>query len=161
MTRIARALTVATVLALAAAGPAAAKPLDYKGKTKGGHSITFKREGKKVWYIYTAIPTVCLPTNRVGEDPISGAEEFNPPGPQKVGKKGTWKHLQKPWLYYNDVTKHYEVKLNKSRGKRGKVSGKLHLSMSFIIPTFPMPTMIYYSCVGKTSFSAKPVKRKK
>ena len=156
MTRTARAVAIAAALALVAAVPAAAdaKPVNYKGKTAGGHTITFKRAGKKVWWISTMIPTVCLPTNRVGSPPRSGAEIFTPPGYEIVGRKVTFEDLQKPAMHYSDVTKHYEITLKK--GRRGKLTGKLHLTFSFIVPTFPMPTMIYYSCVGKTTFSAKP-----
>jgi hypothetical protein len=154
MTRTARVIAIAAALSLVAAAPAAAKPVNYKGKTAGGHTITFKREGKRVWWIYTMVPTVCLPTNRIGERPITGAEIFNPPGPEIVGRKKTFEYLQKPALHYKDVTKHYEITLKKGRG--GKLTGQLHLTFSFIVPTFPMPTMIYYSCVGKTTFSARP-----
>jgi hypothetical protein len=161
MTRSARLVVLVAALALVAAAPAAAKPLNYKGKTKGGHSITFKREGKKVWHIYTMIPTVCLPTNRVGARSSTGAEIFNPPGPQIIGRKGTWEILQDAAMYYNPVTKHYEVTLNKSPKRNGRVSGKLHLTFSYIIPTYPMPSMITYACVGKTSFTAKAVKPRK
>jgi hypothetical protein len=161
MTRTSRIVAVAATIAAVAAVPAAAaaKPVNYKGKTSGGHQITFKREGKRVWYISTLIPTVCLPTNRVGERSITGAEYFTPPGYEIVGKKTTFKDLQQAALYYNDVTKHYEITLRK--GKKRKLRGKLHLSMSFIIPTFPFPSMIYYSCVGKANFTAKPVKKKR
>lgn len=157
MTRTARVLAVAAVVAAVAAVPAvadAAKPVNYKGKTAGGHTITFKRAGKKVWWISTMIPTICLPTNRVGEKPISGAEIFTPPGYEIVNRKVTFEDLQKPAMYYNEVTKHYEISLKK--GKRGKLRGKLHLTFSFIIPTYPMPSMIIYSCVGNTTFTAKP-----
>jgi hypothetical protein len=154
MTRTARVIAVAAALSLVAAAPAAAKPVNYKGKTAGGHTITFKHEGKRVWFIYTMVPTVCLPTNRIGARSITGAEIFNPPGPEIVGRKVTFKYKQKPALYYNDVTKHYEVTLKK--GARGKLTGKLHLTFSFIVPTFPMPSMIIYSCVGKSTFSARP-----
>lgn len=160
MTRTSRIVAVAATIAAVAAVPAAAsaKPVNYEGKTSGGHQITFKREGKRVWWISTMVPTVCLPTNRVGERPITGAEIFTPPGYEIVNRKVTFKDLQKPALYYNDVTKHYEITLKK--GKNGKLRGKLHLTFSFIIPTFPMPSMIYYSCVGKAKFTAKPVRRR-
>ena len=159
MTRISRIVAIAATVAAVAAVPAAAsaKPVNYKGKASGGHQITFKREGKRVWYISTMVPTVCLPTNRVGSRSITGAEIFTPPGYEIVGKKVTFEDLQDPALYYNDVTKHYETTIKK--GKNGKLKGKLHLTFSFIVPTFPMPSMIYYSCVGKANFTAKPVKK--
>lgn len=158
MTRTARIAALAAALSVLAAAPAmAAKTVNYKGKTKGGHTITFKRQGNKVWWIYTMTPTMCLPINRVGEKAITGAEIFTPPGYEIVGKKVTFEDLQKPALYYNKVTKHYEVTLRS--GPKGTVSGELHQTFSFIIPTYPMPTMIIYSCVGKTKFTATPVKK--
>jgi hypothetical protein len=68
----------------------------------------------------------------------------------------TFEDLQKPALYYNKVTKHYEITLKP--GANGKLTGALYLTFSFIVPTYPMPTMIIYGCVGKTKFTAKPVK---
>jgi hypothetical protein len=157
MSRTARIAGLAAVLSLLAAAPAvAAKTVDYKGKTTGGHTITFKRQGKKVWWISTMAPTICLATNRVGAKPISGAEIFTPPGYEIVGRKVTFEDLQKPALYYSKVTKHYEITLRP--GANGKLTGDLHLTFSFIIPTYPMPSMIYYGCVGNTKFTAKPVK---
>ncbi len=86
-----------------------------------------------------------------GEDQI-----FTPPGYEIVGRKVTFEDLQKPALYYNKVTKHYEITLKP--GANGKLTGALHLTFSFIVPTYPMPTMIIYGCVGKTKFTAKPLK---
>lgn len=153
--RMARAAALAAVAALAAAAPAsAAKTVDYKGKTRGGHTITFKRQGSKVWWISTMVPTVCLPINRVGERSIAGAEIFTPPGYEIVGKEVAFKDLQKPALYYSKVTKNYKVALK--NGRRGALTGRLHVTFSFIIPTYPMPAMIIYSCVGDSTFSARP-----
>jgi hypothetical protein len=136
MTRTARTAVLTAALALLVAAPA--------------------RQGKKVWWISTMVPTICLPTNRVGARTISGAEIFTPPGYEIVGKKVTFEDLRDPALYYNDVTKHYEVTLRP--GPKGKLTGDLHLTFSFIIPTYPMPSMIIYGCVGKAKFTAKPVK---
>jgi hypothetical protein len=88
MSRTARIAGLAAVLSLLAAAPAvAAKTVDYKGKTTGGHTITFKRQGKKVWWISTMAPTICLATNRVGAKPISGAEIFTPPATRSSGAR--------------------------------------------------------------------------
>jgi hypothetical protein len=158
MRRTARIAALSAALSVFAAAPAmAAKTVNYKGKTSGGHTITFKRQGNKVWWISTMVPTICLPTNRVGARTISGAEIFTPPGYEIVGKKVTFEDLQKPALYYSKVTKHYETTLK--AGRNGKLSGDLHLSQSFIIPTYPMPSMIIYMCVGKAKFTASPVKK--
>ena len=158
MPRIARIAALAAGLSLFAAAPAlAAKTVNYKGKTSGGHTITFKRQGSKVWWISTMTPTICLPINRVGAKSITGAEIFTPPGYELVGRKVTFEDKQKPAMYYNDVTKHYEVTLRP--GPKGKLSGDLHLTFSFIVPTYPMPTMIIYSCLGTAKFTASPVKR--
>jgi hypothetical protein len=158
MPRTARIAALAAALSLLAAAPAvAAKTVDYKGKTTGGHTITFKRQGNKVWWISTMAPTICLPTNRVGAKSISGAEIFTPPGYEIVGRKVTFEDLQKPAMYYSKVTKHYEITLKP--GANGKLTGALHLTFSFIIPTYPMPTMIIYGCVGNTKFTASPMKK--
>ena len=158
MSRTARIAALTAALSVLVAAPAmAAKTVNYKGKTAGGHTITFKRQGNKVWWISTMAPTVCLPTNRVGARVISGGEIYTPPGYEIVGKKVTFEDLQKPALYYNKVTKHYEITLRP--GPKGKIRGDLHLSMSFIVPTYPMPSMIIYGCVGKTKFTASPVKK--
>jgi hypothetical protein len=41
----------------------------------------------------------------------------------------------------------------------GKLTGALHLTFSLIIPSYPMPSMLYYGCVGDTKFTASPVKK--
>jgi hypothetical protein len=157
MSRIARIVVLTAGLSLFAAAPAvAAKTVNYKGKTSGGHTITFKRKGNKVWWIGTMVPTVCLPTNRPSARTMTGAEWFTPPGYEIVGRKVVFEDLQKAAMYWNKVTKHYEVTLRP--GRRGQLSGDLHLTFSFIVPTFPMPSMIIYGCVGKAKFTAKPVR---
>ena len=158
MNRIPTLISAVVVsLALFATPALAAKTVNYKGKTTGGHTITFKRQGNKVWWISTMAPTICLPTNRVGAKTISGAEIFTPPGYEIVGRKVTFEDLQQPAMYYNKVTKHYEITLRP--GPKGRLTGDLHLTFSFIIPTYPMPTMIIYGCVGNTKFTASPVKK--
>ena len=55
------AVALAAVAALLVTAPlASAKSVSYKGKTKGGHTITFKRSGNKVSAINTLVPTVCI-----------------------------------------------------------------------------------------------------
>jgi hypothetical protein len=158
MTRTARIAALAVALSLLAAAPAvAAKTVNYKGKTTGGHTITFKRQGKKVWWISTMAPTVCLASNRPGAQSRTGAEIYTPPGYEIVGKKVTFEDLQKPAMHYSNVTKHYEITLRS--GPKGKLTGDLHLSFSFIVPIYPMPSMLYYGCVGKTKFTASSVKK--
>src|SRR5205085_559724 len=88
MNRIAAVIAASAALSLLAATPAlAAKTVNYKGRTTGGHTITFKRQGNKVWWISTMAPTTCLPTNRPGARIIGGAEIYTPPGYEIVGKK--------------------------------------------------------------------------
>ncbi len=158
MTRTARIAALTAALSVLAAAPAlAAKTVSYRGKTKGGHTITFKRQGNRVWWISTMAPTVCLPSNRTDRQPIAGAEIYTPPGYEIVGRKVTFEDLQKPAMYYSKVTKHYETTLK--AGPNGRLSGKLHLSFSFLIPTYPMPAVIIYLCTGDTTFTASPVKR--
>ncbi len=146
------ALVAALGLAVAAA-PAAARPVAYQGKTKGGYSVTFKRSGARISGITTGVPTVCLATNRYGRSE-SGVELFQPPGAFTLGRTAKVSAYQKPVMYYSKVTKNYTVTVK--RGARGRISGRLKVVFSFIVPTFPMPSMIIYGCVGSTTFTAKP-----
>jgi hypothetical protein len=60
-----RKLTGLTVLAAlgAAAAPTAdaAKRIPYKGKTPGGHTVTFTLAKGKLWNFATGVPMTCLP----------------------------------------------------------------------------------------------------
>jgi hypothetical protein len=150
-----RTLTFLAALALALPASASAAPVTYKGKTKGGSSISFKLKGKKVTEINTVVPTLCVETTGHYRS-RAGAELFQPPGSFKLGKTGTEKALQPAAMNAGaESTKTYTVKLGK-KGKGGKVKGELKLSFSFIRPGLTLSDMEIYMCSGSTSFRAGP-----
>ena len=147
------ALVVFTVLFLVwflfAADFAGAAP--YKGKTKGGSSITFALNGKQVTKIRTVVPTLCLETTG-GYSSRAGSELYQPTAPARIGKTVKSKALQPAAMNVGaDATKNYEVTLR----KRGKVvSGKLKLNFSFLIPDLYGAKI--FICSGSTTFTANP-----
>lgn len=148
------ALTVFTALFLVwfmfAADYAGAAP--YKGKTKGGSSITFALKGKQVTGIRTVIPTLCLETTG-GYASRAGGELFQPVAAGRIGRTVKSKALQPAAMNVGaKATKNYEVQL-KQRGK--VVSGKLKLNFSFLIPDLFTGAHIYI-CSGVTTFTARP-----
>jgi hypothetical protein len=123
----------------------------YKGKTKGGSSVTFALKGKKVTGIRTVVPTICLETTG-NYGSRAGGELFQPVKPAPVGKTVKSKALQPAAMNSGiEATKNYEVTVR----KRGKVvSGKLKLNFSFLIPDLYGARI--YICSGSTSFTARP-----
>jgi hypothetical protein len=146
MTRI--LLTVLAGLLLVAAPASAAS---YKGKTKGGSSITFKLKGTKISKVSTVVPTVCVETTG-GFGSRSGAEIYKPPGAFKLGKQGKKKKLQPAAMNQGiEATKNYTF--TSKRKKSGRITGKLKLNFSFLIPSLYGASI--YICSGSTSYSAK------
>lgn len=133
---------------LFAADSASAAP--YKGKTKGGNSITFNVKGKRVTGISTGVPAVCLNTSGSGSS--AGIETYQPKRPGVIGRTVKSRALQSAALYFGvDVTKNYEVTL-KRKGR--VVTGKLRLSYSYFVPDLWNPRT--YICQGVTTFTARP-----
>lgn len=123
----------------------------YKGKTKGGSSVTFALKGGKVTGIRTVVPTICLETTG-NYSSRAGAELFQPAAAARIGKVVKSKALQPAALNMGiKATKNYEVNL-KQRGK--VVSGKLSLNFSFLIPDLYGARI--FICNGSTTFSASP-----
>ena len=123
----------------------------YKGKTKGGSSITFAVKGKRVTGINTVVPTICLQSGG-SYGSSAGAETYRPVRAAVIGKTVKSKALQSAAMHFGvDVTKFYEVKL-KRRGR--VVSGKLRLSYSYFVPDLWNPRT--YICSGSTTFTARP-----
>ncbi len=124
----------------------------YKGETKGGSSITFGLKGKKTTSIRTVVPTLCLETTG-GYSSRAGSELFQPAAPGRIGRTVKSKALQPAAMNVGaKATKNYEVTL-KQRGRR--VSGKLKLNFSFLIPDLWSGSRIFI-CSGSTTFTAKP-----
>jgi hypothetical protein len=151
------ALTAAALAtALALAGPAAAKPVAYKGKTSGGFEITFTRVGGAVKGVQTLLPTSCVPA---GEGTArAGDEIYEPPGKLALGREVRKSALQDAAMHYDDVTKNYRFNAKKHRD--GKITGRLHVNFSFQTVIFGAdPKLLGWVCQGDGTFSAKPVKK--
>ena len=147
-------VTAAALILLAvpqAAG--AAKRVPYKGKTTGGHSITFTYGKGKMWDVVTMVPMTCLAIQGGGA-PISGGELWSFQWIKVPLKKYKWSEVSKPSLYYNDVTRTHTVTTRRARDKT--ISGSIRVQYSFLIPKFPIPSFAIYSCLGNTKFSATP-----
>lgn len=147
------ALAVFTCLFLAwfmfAADFAGAAP--YKGKTKGGSSITLNLNGNRVSGINTVVPTICLQTGG-SYGTSAGAETYRPTRAAVIGRTVKSKALQPAAMHFGvDVTKFYEVRLNR---KGRVVGGKLRLSYSYFVPDLWNPRT--YVCSGSTTFTARP-----
>lgn len=123
----------------------------YKGKTKGGSSITLNAQGNKVTKMRTVVPTLCLETTG-NYSSRAGGELFQPAAPSVIGRTTKSKALQPAAMNVGaNATKNYEVTIK----KRGKVlSGKLSLNYSFLIPNLYGAQI--YICSGSTTFTAKP-----
>lgn len=134
---------------LFAADLAGAAP--YKGKTKGGTTVTFALKGKRAEGIRTVVPTICLETTgNYGSK--AGGEIFRPPVPGRVGRTVKSKALQPAAMNMGiEATKNYEVTL-KRRGR--VVTGKLKLNYSFLVPDLYGARI--YICSGSTTFTARP-----
>jgi hypothetical protein len=148
--------TIAALALLTAAAPAAAKPVAYKGKTKAGHAIVFKRAGNSVSGLRAYVPVMCVSTRT--SDTRAGAEAFTPPGLIRIGgEQAIQAELPVSMGMGDTATKNFHVTLRK--GRRGAISGKLDLNFMAIEPYFN--SMGYldgntFVCQGSTTFSARP-----
>jgi len=123
----------------------------YKGKTKGGSSVTFNLNGTKATGIRTVVPTLCLETTG-GYSSRAGSELFQPVAAARIGGTVKSKALQPAAMNVGaKATKNYEVTLKK-RGRT--VSGKLKLNFSFLVPDLYGARI--YICSGSTTFTANP-----
>jgi hypothetical protein len=146
---------VAVAAMFAAVVPAAhaAKGVPYKGKTTGGHKITFNYAKGKMWRVVTAVPMTCIPIQGVGS-PQTAADLWTANG-LKVGLKDFKVTEQsKSALHYNEVTKNHTI--NTRRARNGTISGSIRVQYSFLIPKYPIGTFSIYSCLGNIEFKAKP-----
>ena len=60
--------------------------------------------------------------------------------------------MAKPAFHYNEVTMNHDLWV-KRRGKR--MSGRMRLQYSFLIPKYPIGTFVTYSCLGGAKFKAQ------
>ncbi|HEX2232248.1 MAG TPA: hypothetical protein VHG69_02670 [Thermoleophilaceae bacterium] len=147
---------VAVASLLAAAVPAAAqaaKGVPYKGKTTGGHPITFKYSKGKMHNVKTGVPMTCI-SIQGGGSPVTGADLWTA-GWLKVGLRDHKVTETSPTaLHYRDVTKNHTI--NTRRGRNGAITGSIRVQFSFLIPKYPIGTFSIYSCLGSMKFKATP-----
>jgi hypothetical protein len=145
-------LALAAVGALAVpAGAAAAKPVNYVGKTSSGHKVTFKLKGKQVSKFVTGAPVTCIPIQGGGQNFVGAEPMYLFFG---INRTVEFDAKLKPAFYYNEVTMHFRVTTKKFRN--GKVKGSLRWQYEFLIPKYPIGTFSIYSCLGEATFAAKP-----
>ncbi len=146
-------LLVALVAPLAAASPAVAKPVAYSGKTSSGHKITFTMNGGRIHDLTAGVRTSCL-SIQGGGAPISGGEVFGFRGSVPLKRHVSFSFMAKPAFHYNEVTMKHDLWVRRGGGNR--VTGKMRLQYSFLIPRYPIGTFTIYSCLGGATFKARP-----
>jgi hypothetical protein len=147
-------LIAAAALMLALAGPAAAKPQVYKGKTSSGHPITAKINKGIVRHFVAGIAVTCIPIQGTTGRPSTGAETF---GFESTIIKVKKRHhrftfMRKPAYHWREVTTNHDLWI-KRRGNR--ISGRMRIQYSYMVSTFPIGTFNIYSCLGSGKFKAK------
>ncbi len=147
---------LAVIGVLGTAGPAAAKTTHYSGTTDGGQSMAFKRTGNTISGFRGSIPTTCVPVR--GGTPRAGAELFEPPGSYRIGRQRKTQAVQDAAMHYADVTKHYRVRLTRTR--RGGFKARLHVNFSFQTVAYDSwgPFLQGWVCQGDDSFTAAPAR---
>ncbi len=146
---IATALT-GLILVIAGAGASPAAAASFKGKTKGGSTVSFKLKGSKLKGIKTIVPAICLETGG-SYSSRAGGELFQPPK-ATLGKKVKSSALQPAIMNQAaKATKNYTVEARRS-GR--KIKGKFSLNYSFLVPDL-YQTRIFI-CSGSTTFTARP-----
>lgn len=135
------------------AGTASAAPnAAYRGKTKGGSSITFSVAGKRISQIRTIVPTICVETTGSYKS-RAGGELYQPPGSFAVGTTAQVKALQPAAMNKGTkATKTYTF--TSSAGPGGSITGKLRVSFSFITLGLDAYHSYIWLCTGTTTFSA-------
>jgi hypothetical protein len=146
---------IAAVALLATAAPAAeaVKGVPYKGKTTGGHNVTFNLVKNRMWNFLTGVPTSCLAIQGGGA-PMTGAEPVNWKWVDVPLKNYKFADEVKPSFHWKEVTMNTTV--NTRRGRKGTITGSIRLQYQFLIPKYPIGTFTIYSCLGNMEFSARP-----
>jgi hypothetical protein len=145
--------TLTAIAMLALAAPASAgKAVTYKGKTSSGHKVTFKVKNKRIHNLTAGIRMSCIPIQG-GGSPTGGSEIFGFRGSLPLKRHLSYSFKAKPAFHYNEVTMNNDLWL-KRRGKR-RVSGRMRLQYSFLVPKYPIGTFTIYSCLGGATFKAK------
>ena len=152
MRKLPISLAVVALLAAAVPATASAAPRKYTGKTSSGHKITFTVKRGRVRNLVAGIRMSCL-NIQGGGFPLGGSEIFGFRGSVPLKRHVKFSFEGKPAFYYNEVTMNHDLWL-KRHGRR-RITGKMRLQYSFLIPTYPIGTFQVYSCLGGATFKAK------
>jgi hypothetical protein len=153
MKKITAFVAVAALFAAAVPPAQAAKGVPYKGKTTGGHKISFRYAKGKMLKLVTGVPMTCI-SIQGGGSPMTGVEPFYADWVVVPLRPYTFKEKSKPAMYYGEVTKTHRISTRRNRN--GTISGSLRTQYSFLIPKYPIGTFTIYSCLGNMKFSARP-----
>ncbi len=154
MRKLVFATAIAAVLAVSVPAAHAAPGVAYKGKTTGGHKVTFRLAKGKLWDMVTAVPMTCLAIQGGGA-PMSGAELWHFSRIRLGLKDFKFSEMSKPSFHYNEVTRNHTLT---TRRAGRTIRGAIRVQYSFLIPKYPIGTFSVYSCLGNTKFSAKPAR---
>jgi hypothetical protein len=124
----------------------------YKGKTSSGHKVTFKVKNKRIRNLTAGIRMSCIPIQGYGQ-PMGGPEIFGFRGSLPFKRHNTYSFKAKPAFYYNEVTMKNDLWLKRRKNRR--ITGRMRLQYSFLIPKYPIGTFTIYSCLGGGTFKAK------
>jgi hypothetical protein len=149
---------IAAVALLAAAAPAAkaSNGVPYAGKGSGGQTVTFRFAKGRMWDFATGIPMQCLAIQGGGA-PISGAEPWVTDWVRLGLEDHKITDYAKPAFHPSEVTRNHTVNTSHRR-RDGTISGSIRLQYAFLIPKYPIGTFSVYSCLGNTTWTAKPVR---
>jgi hypothetical protein len=147
----------AACLALSLASPASAKPVTYKGKTNAGTTVSLKLSGTTVSALQTRVPVACVSSRT--SDTKAGPDAFSPPGALRLGAEQAVAARQPSAFAASGITKNYRVTLKKGKGRRGAVTGRLHMNFMVVEPYFNAMGYLdgnTFICQGDATFTARP-----
>jgi hypothetical protein len=149
-------LIAAIALLVAVAPPAsAAKGVPYKGKTSGGHNVTFTLRKGQLRDFVSGVPMTCLAIQGGGA-PMTGVEPVGYGWVDLGLRNYKYSEQSKPSFHYNEVTRNHTVTTRRARN--GTVSGAIRLQYEFLVPKYPIGTFTIYSCLGDMRFKARPAR---
>ena len=157
MRKLITLVALAAMLVVAVPAAHAASGVPYKGKTTGGHKVTFRYvKGKaKIYRVVTGIPMTCL-SIQGGGSPMTGVDSWTADWLKVPTKNLKVTESSPTGVYYNEVEKHHTINVRRAGG--GAISGSIRVQFSFLIPKYPIGTFQIYSCLGNVKFRAKPAR---
>jgi hypothetical protein len=149
-------LAVLGALGAAAAPAGAAKPVKYKGKTSEGLPVAFTFKKHRLYDMSSGIRTSCLPVQGSGS-PTTNADLFSYKGYIGLRRKPVdFTLVDAVAGYYNKVTIHRSMSTVLNRRTKA-ITATRRMQYEYLIPSYTPGTFTIYSCLGKDTFTAKPV----